>query len=117
MEFEIRVAKLLRYGVLLVGVVLTLGWILSINFSENIFLQYQNYKETSLFETLQFAWTERQWGLILSYCGLCLLILLPLLRVIMTCILFAKEKEYIMVCITLLVLIGLGMSFVLGAVK
>lgn len=117
MDFELLVAKLLRYGVLLVGVVLTVGWILSINFSENIFLEYQNYSESNLFQTLELAWNNKEWELLLSYFGLSLLILLPLLRVLMTCILFAKEKEYIMMGISFLVLVGLGLSFLLGAVK
>lgn len=117
MDFELLVAKLLRYGVLLVGVVLAVGWILSINLNENIFLEYQNYTETNLFQTLELAWANKEWGLLLSYFGLSLLILLPLLRVTMTCILFAKEKEYTMMGISLLVLVGLALSFFLGAVK
>lgn len=117
LEFELWVAKLLRYGVLLVAVVLLVGWILSINFDENIFIKYQNYQEINLLLLLQQAWHSHSWGLLLSYAGLGILICLPVLRVIMTGILFAKEKEFIMMSICIVVLLGLLLSFSLGAIK
>lgn len=115
-DFEFKVALFLRYGILCVALILFVSWIFSINFKENVFLDYQNYKEVSLISTLQDVWNNKQWSLLLSYFGLSVLILLPLFRVLMTCLLFAKQKEYIMTTLCFIVLLSLLFSFYLGAV-
>lgn len=116
-DFDILVSKFLRYGVFLVAIFLTLGWILEIDLKGNVFASYEHYQERNLFDSLTEAWVHKKMGLLLSYFGLGLLISLPLFRVIMTGILFAKKKEYEMMSLCLVVLFGLALSVFLGAVK
>jgi uncharacterized membrane protein len=52
--------------------------------------------------------------MLLSYAGLIALISLPVLRVLLTMILFLKQKEYILAVVAALVLIGLFVSFTFG---
>lgn len=111
---EVFIAKFLRYGVLLAGLVIFIGWMSQINFQRNIFDEFHVYQNMPLTETLSFLWLQHSYGLLIAYTGLMLLISLPLLRVILTAGLFIVEKDYLMAACALLVLAGLAFSFALG---
>lgn len=111
---ELFIAKFLRYGVLIAGAVIFLGWMSQINFHRNVFEEFHVYQHMPLGDTLSFLWLQQSYGLLLAYVGLILLISLPLLRVVMTAGLFLIEKDYLMAVCALLVLGGLALSIALG---
>ncbi len=113
-SFNLIISNLFRYGIRVVGVLLIIGWVSSINFTENVFLQYQTYQQSNLIHDLSKAWMAEKWGMILAYLGLAILICLPALRVVFTTVLFARRKEYKMMGVTLLVLFGLILSVLTG---
>jgi uncharacterized membrane protein len=113
-SLEMFISKLLRWGVLLAGLFLLIGWLMNISLTGNPFAIFQTYHEVPFLETLQAVFTNREWGLGLAYLGLCILISLPMLRVLMTAVLFFKQKEYWMASAATLVMIALLISFSLG---
>lgn len=113
-DFDLIIARILRYGINVVSVLFVIGWASSISFSENIFLNYQSYHAVALSEQIRAVWLGQQWGSILAYLGLAILISLPILRVLMVGILFTRNKEYKMVSITALVALGLILSLWIG---
>lgn len=115
--FNLLLAKMFRYGVYTAGVFLLLGWVSSIQWSENIFIEFQTYNEQPLTEALDYAWTHHHWGVLSSYLGIALLICLPFLRVMISAYLFSKRKERYMFTLSLLVLSGLVLSLFIGALK
>lgn len=116
-EFNAIIAKVFRYGIITVGILLAVGWVSQLQWTENIFTSYQSYQEKPLQITLDSAYEQEKWGLLLSYLGLAILICLPVVRVMISSILFAKRKEYRMMLLSLLVFTGLILSLVLGAIK
>lgn len=114
MKLELKISHLLRWGVLLAGVFLLLGWVRLLDFSQNPLLAFHDYHEQNLRESLHLALEQRQWGLLTAYVGLGLLISLPLLRVLMTGILFLKEKERLLAALAFFVFFLLVLSFSLG---
>lgn len=111
---EIFIAKFLRYGVLAAGVLMLVGWLSQINFAGDTFAAFRVYQETRLTEHLRVAIENRNIGLLISYAGLFLLILLPFSRVLMTFAVFVKKRDYILAAVSALVLLGLCLSFALG---
>jgi uncharacterized membrane protein len=113
-SLELRIAKILRYGVLVAGLFLLIGWAAQINFSKNIFNDFHDYQSSPLLGSLELAWRQGAWGSLTAYAGLLILICLPLLRVVMTGAVFLKQKDYIMAAVVGLVLMGLVISIGLG---
>jgi len=113
-SLELRIAKLLRYGVMLAGVLMFAGWMTMLDFSQNPLQAFHVYKDISLRQSLQEAWRDQVWGLLAAYIGLMLLISLPLMRVLLTAILFWKQKEKGLSLIAFFVFAALIISFSLG---
>jgi len=113
-DLELTIAKVLRYGVLLAGFVILVGWTMQIHGAEDPFAAFQKYTEHPLKEELRTLIWNRNWGLLTCYFGLTLLILLPFARVLMTAILFLRQREYIMATIAAIVMAGLLLSISLG---
>ncbi|MDX9730895.1 MAG: DUF1634 domain-containing protein [Bdellovibrionales bacterium] len=113
-SIEVATAKVLKFGVLIAGALLLLGWLTQIRFSENVFLSFQSYDSSNFVGSLQEAWSSGQWGVLVSYLGLAVLISLPMVRVIMTGRVFLRDKEYLMVASVALVVIGLILGVSLG---
>lgn len=111
---ELFIAKLLRYGVFLAGILIFIGWASQIDFHEDTFSHFTAYKASPLIPALQGLWARAEYGLLISYLGLGVLISLPVLRVAMTGAVFIKQKDFIMAGLVALVLSGLILSFVLG---
>jgi uncharacterized membrane protein len=113
-NLELFIAKFLRYGVFVAGVVIFVGWMSQINFHRNVFEDFHIYQNAPLTDTLYFLWLQHNWGLLLTYVGLMLLISLPLMRVVLTAAVFLVQKDYLLAACAGLVLFGLVLSFVLG---
>ncbi|MFA5583803.1 MAG: DUF1634 domain-containing protein [Bacteriovoracaceae bacterium] len=113
-DLELRISKVLRMGVLLSGVLLLLAWILNTIDGGTSLLIFKDYDRLELLSQLSIAYRNKQWGILIGFLGLGSLILLPVLRVTLTSILFFTQKEHKIGIISLLVLILLFISFLLG---
>ena len=111
---ELKIAKFLRLGVLVAGLLMLSGWLLSFEWAGNPLERFQTYSQLSLLLHLELALMDQNWGLLLSYVGLISLISLPVIRVFLTMILFLKQKEFILGAVAALVLLGLVLSFTFG---
>lgn len=111
---SLTIAKLLRYGVLIAGALMLAGWCTLLDFSHNPLAAFHEYQSSNLEQSLRIALEAGQWGLLLAYLGLAVLISLPLLRVFLTALLFLKQKEKAMAILSFFVLAVLILSFSLG---
>lgn len=111
---EFKIAKFLRAGVVLAGIVIGTGWILSFKGGADPFLRLKVYEPLNFIDSLQANVILQNWGKLIAYLGLVILISLPVIRVFLSVILFIKQKEKIMALIGLMVLIGLILSFSMG---
>lgn len=113
-DVEVKIGRFLRGGVLFAGAVIALGWLLNFSWSEDIFTKYRTYDPIPLQNFVQYYYNQGEWGYVLSYLGLGILISLPLLRVLLTGLLFLRTGERVLAAIAALVLVGLIVSFSLG---
>jgi uncharacterized membrane protein len=114
LTLELRISNLLRFGVLLAGAFLFVGWMTLLDFTQNPLADFKDYKEQTLMQSLEQALQNNQWGLLIAYVGLAILISLPLLRVLLTGFLFIKQKEKTLAAIAFFVFLILILSFSLG---
>jgi len=77
LRLELRISWLLRWGVFLAGALLFTGWMTFLDFSQNPLAKFQEYKNESLQQSLRSALVSGDWGLLIAYLGLALLISLP----------------------------------------
>lgn len=113
-NLEIFISQMLRGGVLIAGALLLVGWLTQIQFHENPFLAFQVYQPLSLKLYLNQLWQGGEWGLLTACGGLFVLISLPILRVVMTAVLFLRQGERKLALVAAFVLVLLLMSFSLG---
>lgn len=113
-SLELRIAKLLRTGVLIAGVLIFIGWMTLIQLQGDPFTSFQVYEEVSLRSQVSKVLSEGKWGSVVCYVGLFVLVSLPSLRVLLTAILFVKRREYLLAAIAAFVLAVLAASFSLG---
>lgn len=113
-NLEMRIAKLLRYGVIFAGALILVGWMLQIQFTSNPFLNFHDYHGLSLLENFEAALSNHNWAQLISYAGLFVLILLPILRVLMTGILFVRQNDPIMAGLAFFVFVTILVSCALG---
>ena len=111
---ELMIAKFLRYGVILSGIVLLVGWMLQISFTHNVYLEFAHYGQEDLIHRLSKAYIAQDWGTIISYLGLGILISLPFVRVLLTAVVFVLDQDYLMASCAILVVVGLVLSVTLG---
>lgn len=111
---ELRIAKLLRVGVIISAILMLAGFILQFKLSGNALFNFTIYDEIPLADLLEFNFRKKNWGPIVSYSGLIVLISLPLIRVLLTIYLFIRQKEYPLAMIAFLVFTGLMISMSLG---
>ncbi len=111
---ELFIARFLRYGVMIAGALMLVGWISQISFSNDTFAQFHVYREMRLVPTLIQLFHAREWGLLTSYLGMFVLLCLPVIRVLMTFAVFIKKRDYALACVSALVLFGLLLSVTLG---
>lgn len=113
-SLELKIAKFLRGGVFLAGIVMLIGWVWKFKWSGNPFFNFETYDRIPLPDLIKQHIFLKDWALLVSYGGLLILISLPLIRVLLTGILFIKQKEYVLAGIAFTVLCGLTASMLLG---
>lgn len=113
-SLELKIAKFLRFGVVVAGVLMFIGWVTQIKFTPNPFYTFQIYDEIPVMELIDFYVRRDNWGILTSYAGLLVLISLPVIRVMLTAWLFVRQKEFILALIAFIVLIALIVSMSLG---
>lgn len=111
---EFKIAKFLRGGVIFSGIIIAIGWGMSFKADSDPFANLQTYSSLNLVDSLQMNAILQNWGKLIAYLGLTILISLPVLRVFLSVLLFIKQKEKTMALIGAIVLIGLILSFSLG---
>lgn len=113
-ELELKISKMLRFGVIAAGILLFIGWMSTLQVSENPFKEFAEYQPQSLTLQLHKVLAEHHWGLLIAYFGLVVLISLPFLRVLMTAVLFSKQREKVLALISCVVMLALIISMCLG---
>ncbi len=113
-RLELRIAKFLRIGVIVAGLLMLAGFVLNFQLRGNPFFNFETYDRIPLADLLAHHWAHRRWGQLVSYAGLGALISLPLIRVLLTAVLFLRQRDYLMAILAGLVLAGLAVSFTLG---
>lgn len=113
-SLELRISKFLRFGVLLSGLLMLIGWTAQLLTKGSSLDLLKTYNAVSLQETLSIIISNKMWPELIAYIGLFTLIILPITRVFLTAFLFLKQKEYILAAIASFVLIALLVSFSLG---
>jgi uncharacterized membrane protein len=113
-EAEKTISQFLRAGVVVSGTLIFIGWISELNWHGNIFFTFEIYDQISLIDLLRLHLYREHWFPIISYVGLAALISLPLIRVLLTSVLFFRSKEYKLGFIALIVFLGLSFSIGLG---
>jgi uncharacterized membrane protein len=113
-NLEIKISKVLRVGVLISGIILICGWMLTTIEGGSALVIFKDYDRLSLGAQVSIAYKNSQWGILTSFVGLATLILLPVLRVALTSLLFFYQKETRIGLLSLLVLLLLFVSFFLG---
>lgn len=113
-KLELFIAHILRKGVIIAGIFISLGWLLQLNFIENVFVHFQHYQPTPLLETLAQLRLQNNWPAFLSYIGLFILISLPIIRVLATGFIFAWQRNFKMLSLVVTVFAGLCLGIALG---
>lgn len=93
-ELELKISLLLRWGVVLSGLLLSAGWIGNLLEKGEQLHQFSIYKPQNLVESLHWIILTRDKASLFSYVGIFVLILLPLIRVLLTGVLFVRDKDY-----------------------
>ncbi len=112
-NLEYKISKFLRYGVILAGLIIFIGWIMMFK-STNTFYTFKFYDKLPLTEIIPFYFYRERWGILIAYVGLVILISLPIIRVLLTLLLFVKQKEYVLAFVAACVSLALILSLFLG---
>lgn len=124
-RLELRIAVLLRAGVLASAGLMASGWALGWIWewpasagaglgSPAAFAALGSYQTRPLSAELSSLVAARAWPVLLCYLGLFLLVLLPLIRVFLTSVLFARQRERLLSALAAGVFLALVASFFLG---
>jgi uncharacterized membrane protein len=113
-KLELKIAKFLRYGVIFAGILMFAGWISQIKWKGDPFFNFQMYDQIALKDLILHYYVHQNWGMLVAYSGLLTLIALPVIRVLLTAILFLSQKEKILALVATIVFIGLIVSMTLG---
>lgn len=111
---ELRIARVLRIGVVFSGLLMLTGFIMQFRWSANTLFNFTTYDPISFVDLLEMNFKWKRIGPLVSYAGLIALISLPFIRVILTTYLFIRQKEYLLAVIAFTVLVGLLVSAALG---
>lgn len=113
-SLELIISKLLRVGVMTAGVCLLVGWIGMWLKNGSMLSGFHVYEPEPLLEKIQWALLMRDRSLMMAMIGLVLLVCLPLVRVLLTGILFIRQKDYKLAVMAFAVFATLVASFFLG---
>lgn len=113
-NLELKISKFLRLGVIVSGIFMIVGWILESFKSESSFEKLKSYNPIDFVDSFHFAYLNSDWASLLTYIGLIVLISLPTIRVLLTAVLFIKQKDIPMALLAIFVFSTLIASLVLG---
>lgn len=113
-ELELKISHLLRAGVLISGTLLLIGWLWNLIQKGDILTTLNVYHPHPLWETIQSSLQNHDEAQLVSLTGVIILVLMPIIRVLMTGILFLKEKDYRLAIMAFGVFTALAASFFLG---
>lgn len=113
-DLELKIAKFLRFGVIIAGILMFTGWCFIVRWRISPFINFHVYDPIPFADMMAYAVARKNPGQLLSYAGLLTLISLPIIRVTLTAYLFFRQKEKILSAIAVIVLIGLILSMSLG---
>ncbi|WP_413584319.1 DUF1634 domain-containing protein [Bdellovibrio sp. HCB274] len=113
-DLELRISKMLRSGVYVAGMLMTIGWLWGWFKHGDTLSSFSRYESKSLYETLNWAVITHDQPLIIGFAGLAVLVSLPIIRVFLTGVLFIKQKDYILAVMAFAVFTCLIASFLLG---
>lgn len=113
-NLELRIAKVLRIGVVISGLLMLTGFVMQFRWSANALFNFTTYDPIPFIDLLEMNFKWKRIGPLVSYAGLIALISLPLIRVILTTYLFIRQKEYLLALIAFVVFVGLITSMALG---
>ncbi|KYG63721.1 hypothetical protein AZI86_12920 [Bdellovibrio bacteriovorus] len=113
-RLELIVSQLLRLGVLIAGALLFIGWVWMWINGNDISGNLKEYNPTTFTDTLQWAVIMQDRALLTTMMGLVILVTLPVVRVLLTAILFIKQKDYRLAIMAIFVFAFLCSSFFLG---
>ena len=105
-DLEIKISLFLRYGVLLAGILMLIGWLSHIDLGGEPFSKFTVFQEHDFRESFR--------STPIATLGLFALISLPIIRVLLTLILFLVERQWIMSVLAAVVFSALLLSFALG---
>lgn len=114
-KLELKISYLLRAGVVVSGILLCVGWLWMWFRQGDVLQSFSDYKKPiSFYENIQWALLMDDRATLVSLIGLLILVALPVIRVLMTAILFFYRKEYRLGGMALFVFVALLSSFFLG---
>lgn len=111
---EYCISQFLRFGVLLAGGFLAVGWCWLLVQGNSKLTGFSNYESESLFESVRWSLFLQDRGKLLTFIGLGILVALPVLRVLLTGVIFIAKREYRMAATAFIVFSVLILSFLLG---
>ena len=114
-DLELKISKILRTGVVIAGLIIAGGWLWSALTTTTDLFHYKEYHEADLFQSLNHALQVKDFGSLVVYAGLVVLVMLPAIRVLFTGVLFIVMKEKILGWTAIAVFTVLVTSFLLGA--
>lgn len=113
-ELELVISQILRGGVLTSGFFLLVGWLwMWMRDGDNLH-SFTRYEPRPLFESIHWALVTNDRPLLIAQIGLIVLVCLPLLRVLMTGVLFLRQKDKGLAIMAFAVFVALVGSFLLG---
>lgn len=113
-DLELLISYFLRWGVSFSGMVMLGGWLWMLSQGSQRINTFAEYQPQPLIESLHWAVLTNDRSVLLCILGLVILVTLPILRVLMTAILFFKQKEFRLGTMALAVFVVLLASFLLG---
>jgi len=111
---DLMISHLLRAGVVIAGVLLFVGWVWELKAKSFSLESFKTYQAQSLIDSIHGALATQNIAALVCYAGLIILVCLPLSRVLMTGILFIRDKDYALAVMALVVFVALVGSFSLG---
>jgi uncharacterized membrane protein len=113
-KLELAIARLLRIGVLAAGTLIAIGWVGSLGLEGHSYGSLSTYAPSPLPASISALARSGAWAPLVCYAGLALLVALPLARVLLTALLFARTGERFLSCVAACVFLALVLSFLLG---
>ena len=113
-RLELKISKFLRAGVVVAGALLAVGWAGSGLTGHAGLGALAHYANVPLMTDWRTSWAAGEWFRIISYVGLLVLIALPFTRVVLTAVLFLRQREWVLAAVATFVSLALIGSVVLG---